>query len=373
MSEEPPSASHFLHQAQIALRNHDNVQARRLAAQAARLEPGLEEPWLILAALSGPDASVVFLKRALEVNPSSQRARKGMHWAIQRQRAERLLSANERAMPALAATAPLTSTALLSRTAPVPTRPLPVKLPPTRSRPRLLSLVVFLPLLALLLLGGGWLGWSSLFPGRVVFARSISAQRPVGALFKPSLTPSNTPTATPTNTATSTPTATPTNTPTPTATATNTPTPTDTPTPKPTRTPKPTEEPTQEPRVDVPPGVNGERWIDVNLSSQMVYAYEGQDLVNSFLVSTGTWDHPTVTGQYYIYVKYLYTDMAGPGYYLPNVPYTMYFYKGYGLHGTYWHHNFGTPMSHGCVNLATPDAAWLYDWASIGTLVNVHY
>ena len=65
--------------------------------------------------------------------------------------------------------------------------------------------------------------------------------------------------------------------------------------------------------------------------------------------------------------------MAGPGYYLPNVPYTMYFYQGYGLHGTYWHHNFGTPMSHGCVNLATPDAEWLYNWASVGTLVNVHY
>ncbi|MBZ5574334.1 MAG: L,D-transpeptidase, partial [Acidobacteriia bacterium] len=38
----------------------------------------------------------------------------------------------------------------------------------------------------------------------------------------------------------------------------------------------------------------------------------------------------------------------GPALPLPNVPYTQYFYQGYGLHGTYWHHNFGTPMSHGC-------------------------
>ena len=51
----------------------------------------------------------------------------------------------------------------------------------------------------------------------------------------------------------------------------------------------------------------------------------------------------------------------------------MYFYKGYGLHGTYWHNNFGTPMSHGCVNLATGDAGWLFSWASVGTVVNVHY
>ena len=68
-----------------------------------------------------------------------------------------------------------------------------------------------------------------------------------------------------------------------------------------------------------------------------------------------------------------FTDMAGPGYYLPDVPYTMYFYRGYGLHGTYWHNNFGTPMSHGCVNMRTPDARWLFYWAPLGILVNIHY
>jgi len=60
-------------------------------------------------------------------------------------------------------------------------------------------------------------------------------------------------------------------------------------------------------------------------------------------------------------------------YYLPDVPYTMYFYDGYGIHGTYWHDNFGTPMSHGCVNMRTSEAAWLFDFADVGTLVNVHY
>jgi lipoprotein-anchoring transpeptidase ErfK/SrfK len=72
-------------------------------------------------------------------------------------------------------------------------------------------------------------------------------------------------------------------------------------------------------------------------------------------------------------VKYRYADMSGPGYYLPNVPYVMYFYRGYGIHGTYWHNNFGTPMSHGCVNFPTDDAGWLFDFASVGTVVNVHY
>jgi len=127
------------------------------------------------------------------------------------------------------------------------------------------------------------------------------------------------------------------------------------------------------PKPAVASSGNGTHWIDVDLTNQRVYAYEGNTVVNSFVVSTGTWLTPTVTGQFNIYVKYLSNKMSGPGYYLPNVPYIMYFYGSYGLHGTYWHNNFGTPMSHGCVNLRTDDAAWLYNWASIGTLVNVHY
>jgi hypothetical protein len=46
--------------------------------------------------------------------------------------------------------------------------------------------------------------------------------------------------------------------------------------------------------------------------------------------------------------------------------------RGYGLHGTYWHDNFGTPMSHGCVNLSNADAQWLFNWASVGTKVVTH-
>jgi lipoprotein-anchoring transpeptidase ErfK/SrfK len=118
---------------------------------------------------------------------------------------------------------------------------------------------------------------------------------------------------------------------------------------------------------------NGARWIDVDLTNQRVYAYEGDVVVNSFVVSTGTWMTPTVTGKYKIYVKIRSGSMHGPGYYLPDVPYIMYFHKGYGLHGTYWHNNFGTPMSHGCVNLRTDEAGWLFNWASVGTVVNVHY
>ena len=126
--------------------------------------------------------------------------------------------------------------------------------------------------------------------------------------------------------------------------------------------------------VEAQPVVSyGEKWIDIDLTNQMLYAYEGDTLLNSFLVSTGLSGTPTVTGTYSIYVKYLYANMRGDDYNLANVPYTMYFFEDYGIHGTYWHHNFGVPMSHGCVNMETSQAGWIYEWAPVGTIVNVHY
>jgi len=116
-----------------------------------------------------------------------------------------------------------------------------------------------------------------------------------------------------------------------------------------------------------------DKWIDVNLSTQTLTAYAGQQAVFTTRVSTGTWQYPTVVGTFYIYVKYTSAPMSGPGYYLPGVPYVMYFYRGYGIHGTYWHNNFGTPMSHGCVNLPTPAAQWVFNWAPVGTKVVTHY
>jgi lipoprotein-anchoring transpeptidase ErfK/SrfK len=166
-------------------------------------------------------------------------------------------------------------------------------------------------------------------------------------------------------------------TPTPTNTPTLTPTPTATPTPTVTPTPLPTKVPHTSPtymRAALPPGVYpNERWLDINLSTQRVHAYDGHRLIKTFVVSTGLPGTPTVTGRFRVYVKYTSTLMAGPGYYLPNVPWTMYFYGGYGIHGTYWHNNFGQPMSHGCVNMRNEDAEWVFHFARIGTLINIHY
>jgi len=108
--------------------------------------------------------------------------------------------------------------------------------------------------------------------------------------------------------------------------------------------------------------------IEVDLTNQTLYAYNGTILIYQFPISSGTIEHPTVTGTFYPYAKLLSTTMIGgtqgtSDYYdLPSVPYTQYFYQGYALHGAYWNHNFGHPMSHGCVNLPTEDAKLLYYW-----------
>jgi len=120
-------------------------------------------------------------------------------------------------------------------------------------------------------------------------------------------------------------------------------------------------------------GSTAGRWIDVNLSQQRLTAYQGNTAVFSTLISGGLPRTPTVVGRFAVQTKLRSTRMTGPGYDLPGVPYTMYFYKGYAIHGTYWHNNFGHPMSHGCVNMRTEDAGWLFNWASIGTPVVTHW
>ncbi|MCS6835018.1 MAG: L,D-transpeptidase family protein, partial [Anaerolineae bacterium] len=125
-------------------------------------------------------------------------------------------------------------------------------------------------------------------------------------------------------------------------------------------------------------GEPGPRWgvgreIVVVLSTQMTYAYEDGVLQRAVRVSTGLPATPTVRGDYKIYLRRESQTMSGPGYYLPNVQWVQYFYQGYGLHGTYWHSNFGQPMSRGCVNMTNEDAEWFYRWASIGTPVHVRW
>lgn len=121
---------------------------------------------------------------------------------------------------------------------------------------------------------------------------------------------------------------------------------------------------------------NANKRIEIDLTNQRLYAFEGDRKVFDFLVSTGKWGL-TPTGNFMIWIKLRYVRMTGGSqalgtfYDLPNVPFTMFLYndqtpkwKGYGIHGAYWHNNFGHPMSHGCINMRIADAEQLYYWAN---------
>ena len=114
-----------------------------------------------------------------------------------------------------------------------------------------------------------------------------------------------------------------------------------------------------------------ERWIDVELASQTLVAYEGPRPVYATLVSTGRGppgtEAATPPGVHRIWVKILASDMDNverdeldAHYSLEDVPYVQFFDKAVALHGTYWHRDFGRVKSHGCVNLAPLDSRWMF-------------
>ncbi len=381
------AAWHALQQAHAALQQGDKAAARAWARRAARLAPQWDAPWVLLGLLSpSPRARRAYLERALRLNPGNALARQRLRQLLGEAQTQPTRPVQARPKPA---TRPRPKPAARPRPKPVArprpkpaarprpkpaTRPRPKPVarprpkPAARPRPkptarwsyrrrarRGWAMMAVLSLAALVWVG--FMGWT-LRGARPVAAEPVPPNP--AATASPTPWQPHPPTATPTPTPTATPTATPSPTPTPSATPTATPTPTATATPTPA------------PPAPRPPGVApGERWILVDLSEQRLYAIDGDRLERTFVVSTGLPQTPTVVGTFRIWVKLRSTDMAGPGYYLPNVPYTMYFYQGYGIHGTYWHNNFGRPMSHGCVNMRTEDARWLFHWADVGTVVQI--
>lgn len=121
--------------------------------------------------------------------------------------------------------------------------------------------------------------------------------------------------------------------------------------------------------------------IEVSLASQSLVAYEGERVVLETKISSGIPSStpgpngiPTATpnGRFYIDKKMPLRHMGDgkitsdlEAYELPGVPWVAFFHPtGVGFHGTYWHNDFGRPRSHGCVNMRTDEAKWLYRWTS---------
>jgi lipoprotein-anchoring transpeptidase ErfK/SrfK len=149
-----------------------------------------------------------------------------------------------------------------------------------------------------------------------------------------------------------------------------------TPTPTPTMTPTPAPKPT-DPRPDL-----GNAYIEVNLSEQHLYVWDGGEMIFDHAVSTGRPGWETPTGVFEIHTYVTIQDMeggfpkGGPEYYFqPDVPWVMYFdYNGDAIHGVYWHNNFGIrATSHGCVGVPVWVAKWIWDWSNLGTPIWIHY
>jgi len=113
--------------------------------------------------------------------------------------------------------------------------------------------------------------------------------------------------------------------------------------------------------------------VVISLSTQTLVAYEGDQEVFRDFISSGRPNTPTPLGTYYVYGKTRTQSMRGPGYYLPNVWWIVWFYGEYAIHGAYWHNNFGTPMSRGCVNMTNDSAKFIFDWIEIGNPVLIVY
>jgi lipoprotein-anchoring transpeptidase ErfK/SrfK len=117
---------------------------------------------------------------------------------------------------------------------------------------------------------------------------------------------------------------------------------------------------------------SGKRWIEVNLSMQRLLVWEGNKLVAIAPISSGKTSTPTLPGIFKIETKRLRDRMRGVDYDIANVPHAMYYDRGYAIHGAPWHNRFGTPISHGCINLPVDTAKWLFEWTNLGTSVFIH-
>lgn len=369
--------SALLREGEEAARSGEKAEARRVFRDALQRDPSNLPALLWMAWLSeDPGASLAYVERALKIAPDDERALAAREWAASRHTPHHPSDVVPSAPPGASGSL----------------HPLPPE-PSQENTPsgwrRLLPLAAIGSIIAFVLGVFLVVAWYSPEELPIIAAKAAPPSATPTATAtptpsprptqtpNPTSTPTSTPSAAPTATSTPSPTATPTPSSTPTATPSPTPSPSRTSSPQPTATPQPTDPPPTPTPDELSPArssLGGNvRWIDVDLSRQVLTAYEGQTPVRSTPVSTGLPNTPTPVGQYKIYIKLRYDDMSGPDYYLRDVPYTMYFYRGYGIHGTYWHSNFGHPMSHGCINLPTPEAQWLFQWSSVGTLVNIHY
>ncbi|MDY7015233.1 MAG: L,D-transpeptidase, partial [Cyanobacteriota bacterium] len=115
---------------------------------------------------------------------------------------------------------------------------------------------------------------------------------------------------------------------------------------------------------------SNQHWIEINLTTQRLVAWQGNVPVFAVIIATGKPATPTEPGIFRIANKQPQARLRGSGFDVPDVPSVLY-YNGGAIHGAYWIRRFGRPISHGTVYMAADRAQWLYDWAAVGTPVIV--
>ncbi len=394
MTSNPKIAKDAVRIALKELRRGNKQAARAWAHRAVEIDPGLEDGWLTLAYLAEPRASLEYIKEALEVNPGSPAARQALGEVQQR-------------LEKLSKVAPAQKFHLPERSPEeTPAQP-PEK--PTRKRRIGWWKMLFIYGLACAAVGVLTL---MVFQSRLGNPNGLLAVRQEANGLPPAsqeaivLLPLSTATATATTipTLSATATALPTDSataadlpidtitatalPTEPATATTLPTQPATSTPVPTETASPipeaanlveaepvTDSPTQAPVVRT----SGEKRIVVQISEQRLYAYQGDTLIHDFVVSTGE-AHTTRIGSFTVLDKIPEAWSDPWSFWMPD--WLGIYWAGTtenGIHAlpvlpdgnVLWGDALGTPVSHGCVVLDPEDASSLYDWADIGTQVEI--
>jgi lipoprotein-anchoring transpeptidase ErfK/SrfK len=356
------TAAQAILKAQDALRRGEKQVARHWARLAATLAPDREEPWLLLAVLASPIASIGFLKQALKINPQSKRAQAGMLWALKR--------VEEAAKTSAAA--PLPSPAPAARA------PLPV-IRPAQPKKGAQNALAFLLVSALLLTLGAFVIFQPI-PGMTffnipAFALSQPTANATPAPGSPALKTAQAQTVSPSRTPQLVAISTVLPDPGPTATAEIEMTPTALPTDGgPGSATNDAGQPT------VPP-YTGTKRVEVSISEQHMYVYEGDTLVFSFVASTGM-NSATRVGNFAILDKIPNAYGSTWDLWMPN--WLGIYYSGNienGIHAlpilsngvTLWSGYLGSPISYGCIVLSTYDSQLLYDWVDLGVPVNIRY
>ena len=377
------TATEAIQQAHQALQRGNKRAVRRWAELALAQDSTLEEPWLLLAAVSTPRASVEFLQRALQVNPRSERAKQGLDWALKRLReAEAKPPAAGTTQPARAQTPvptqPVRVIVSVAATQParvVKTAPLEKQTPKWGVVSLALSLLTCLLIAASFFWGAtpvrAFLNGLAQPPQGAVGWAVAEVAKATGAVF-PTLTPlspvavgSATSLAKSNPTQSVTPTEPPAALPTDIASESG-------PTPLPTDTPDP-QQPT--------PNYESGKLILVDISEQHMYVYENGALVYSFVVSTGM-NGGTRVGEFSVLEKIPSAYGSTWNIWMPN--WLGIYWSGHlqnGIHALpilpngqrLWAGYLGTPISYGCVVLGTYESELLYNWVEVGTPVVIQY